>query len=211
MFEEAISFLRSRQKVTLYLTVVNVAVFIVFSIIGSTTDTVFMLSHGACYTPYVLAGEYWRLVTSMFLHFGLPHLLYNMVCLLSLGDLLEAVTGHVRFAVIYLVSGIAGNLLTVWVEMRRGGSFAVSAGASGAIFGGIGALFWLVLSRRYASGRISVKRMGILVVLMVAQGFMEAGTNNIAHIGGMAAGFLLAVVLFPPRRNKTGNETGGYF
>ena len=202
MFEEALEFLRSRQKVTLFLTVANVAVFIVLSILGSTTDSTFMLYHGACYTPFVQNGEYWRLFTSMFLHFGLPHILYNMVCLLALGNMLEEITGHVRFAVIYLISGAAGNLLTCFVELRRGGAFSISAGASGAIFGGIGALFWLVLSDRYVSGRVSVRRMGLLVVLMVAQGFMEAGTNNIAHIGGLAAGFILSVLLFPPRKSK---------
>lgn len=200
MLQEAIGFLRSRQKVTLFLAAANIAVFIVLSIMGNTQDTIFMLRYGACYTPRILAGDYWRLFTAMFLHFGLPHLLYNMVCLVSLGDLLEKFAGHVRFALIYLISGLAGNLLTLYAEVRRGGSYAVSAGASGAIFGGIGSLMWLVISGRLVHRRMHVRRMAILVVLMVAQGFMEAGTNNIAHIGGLAAGFLLAVVMFPPRR-----------
>ena len=211
MFEEALEFLRSRQKVTLFLTVANVAVFIVLSILGSTTDSMFMLRCGACYTPFVQNGEYWRLLTSVFLHFGLPHLLYNMVCLLALGNMLEEFTGHVRFAAIYLISGIAGNLLTCFVELRRGGGFAVSAGASGAIFGGIGALFWLVLSDRYVSGRVSAQRMILLVVLMVAQGFLEAGTNNIAHVGGLAAGFIVAFLLFPPWKKQTESRRGGFY
>lgn len=201
MLQEAIGFLRSRQKVTLFIAAVNIAVFIVLSVMGNTQDTIFMLRYGACYTPRILAGDYWRLFTAMFLHFGLPHLLYNMVCLVSLGDLLEKFAGHVRFALIYLISGLAGNLLTLYVEVRRGGSYAVSAGASGAIFGGIGGLMWLVLSGQFVHRRMHARRMGFLVVLMVAQGFLEAGTNNIAHIGGLAAGFLMAAVMFPPRRN----------
>ena len=82
-----------------------------------------------------------------FLHFGIYHIAYNMLCLLLMGNYLEEIVGSVRYAVIYLGAGLAGNLLSMGLELRSG-SFAVSAGASGAIFGVMGALFYVVLRGR---------------------------------------------------------------
>ena len=93
MLEEMIEFLRSRGKATLALLAANMIVFLVLSVMGSTQSTSFMLQHGACYTPLILEGEYYRLFTGMFLHFGLIHLVYNMICLVALGDLLEKEAG----------------------------------------------------------------------------------------------------------------------
>ena len=202
MLREAIEFLRTRQKVTLMLLAANVAVFVVLSVLGDTLDSTFMLAHGACYTPKILEGEYWRLFTSMFLHFGLPHLLHNMVCLLALGDILEKIIGHARFTLIYVGGGLVGNWLSTWMEISRGGNFAVSAGASGAIFAGVGSLLWLVLTHQFENERIRPERMVILAILMTSQGFMEAGTNRIAHVGGLAAGFVLSVLLLWPGRGR---------
>ena len=157
-------------------------------------DSGFMLAHGAAYAPLIMRGEYYRLFTSMFLHFGLTHLLYNMVCLLSLGALLETIVGPVRYFVIYLLGGLAGNLLSVYVQMRTG-NYAVSAGASGAIFAVIGALLVVVIRRHGRLGQIRLERMLLMTALMIAQGFVEAGTDSIAHVGGAIGGFVLAFLL----------------
>ena len=126
-------FIKNRRKVNLTMVAVNIIVFIILEILGNTADPRFMLEHGASYAPLVLEGEYWRLFTSVFLHFGFEHLAYNMFSLLFLGDIVESVMGPVRYLIIYIVGGIGGNVISMMLSMRTG-RYAVAAGASGAIF-----------------------------------------------------------------------------
>ena len=130
---ELIYFFKTRKKANLTIVIINVVVYIVLALTGDPADSAFMLRHGACYLPSVINGEYYRLFTSMFLHFGFYHIAYNMLSLIFLGDILETIAGPARYLIIYLVGGIGGNLLSLAVSMRTG-SYAVSAGASGAIF-----------------------------------------------------------------------------
>ena len=97
---------------TVLLAVVNVIVFLVLSFQGMTEDGRFMLQHGAMYVPYLIKnGEYYRLFTSMFLHFGYDHLFNNMVVLVAMGWNLELEIGKIKFLIVYFVSGLAGNIL----------------------------------------------------------------------------------------------------
>jgi rhomboid protease GluP len=171
-----------------------IAVFLVLSFLGDTENAQFMFTHGACYTPAILDGEYWRLLTGMFLHFGAVHLIMNMVCLISIGDMLETMAGPVHYLVIFLLGGLAGNLVSMAWDMHTL-RYAVSAGASGAVFAVIGALFVYMLRTKSVQGERMVRRMGIMVVLMAAEGFTQTGTDNAAHIGGLLAGMLLALIL----------------
>ena len=200
MLKEAYVFLKTRKKANLTMAAASVLVFLIMSVLGNTEDVSFMLRFGACYTPLILKGQYWRLITAMFLHFGFVHLIYNMICLVSLGDILESIVGSVRYLIIYFIGGIAGNLLSLLWEQHTG-SYAVSAGASGAIFAVIGAVFSIMLRNRNRVSAIMLRRMAIMTLLMVVQGFTEAGTDNAAHIGGLVTGFLLALLL-GGRRNR---------
>lgn len=189
------SFFKSRQPVTLLIVGINIAVFIVLSILGNTEDALFMLNHGAVFVPLVVdGGEYYRIFTSMFLHFGLQHLFYNMLVLIFLGDYLEAAVGKIRFLIIYLAGGIAGNLLSIAYELYTR-EFAVSAGASGAIFSVTGALIYLVLRKKDRVPGLSGQRLILMAVLTILQGMTAIGIDNEAHIGGLAAGFLLGWLL----------------
>lgn len=189
------SFLKSRQPVTLLIVGINIAVFIVLSILGNTEDALFMLNHGAVFVPLVVdGGEYYRIFTSMFLHFGLQHLFYNMLVLIFLGDYLETAVGKIRFLIIYLAGGIAGNLLSIAYELYTQ-EFAVSAGASGAIFSVTGALIYLVLRKKDRVPGLSGQRLILMAVLTILQGMTAIGIDNEAHIGGLAAGFLLGWLL----------------
>ncbi len=189
------SFLKNRQPVTLLIVGINIAVFIVLSILGNTEDALFMLNHGAVFVPLVVdGGEYYRIFTSMFLHFGLQHLFYNMLVLIFLGDYLEAAVGKIRFLIIYLAGGIAGNLLSIAYELYTQ-EFAVSAGASGAIFSVTGALIYLVLRKKDRVPGLSGQRLILMAVLTILQGMTAIGIDNEAHIGGLAAGFLLGWLL----------------
>ena len=208
--DELQDFLKSRKKMNLLKTGMNILVFIIFTVIGSTEDVYFMLDHGACYTPAILQGEYYRLFTGMFLHFGLYHLIYNMICLIFLGDLLETVVGSVKYLMIYLIGGLAGNVLSLVLEMRSG-EYAVSAGASGAIFAVIGALLYIIIRNKGRLGDITLRRMAMMAALSILQGFMDTGTDNVAHIGGFFGGFLLAVLLYHKRKEKEPTYTADYF
>ncbi len=187
-------FIRSRQKANLVIVAINIVVFIVLTLLGNTRDARFMLAHGAQFAPFVAYGEYYRVVTSMFMHFGVEHLFSNMVILIFLGDVLEQCVGKLRYLIIYLAGGVAGNLLSVWFALRSG-DFAVSAGASGAVFAVIGGLIWLVIRDRGRLGNYSGRRLIPMAVLSILQGITAGGVDNCAHIGGLAAGFVLALLL----------------
>lgn len=184
---------------TVGLIVMNVAVFIILSLFGNTEDAEFMLRHGAMYEDYVRNNQqYYRLFTCLFLHFGIEHLLNNMVILGALGWNLEPETGRIRFLIIYFGSGLFGNVLSLFYNGISGQN-VVSAGASGAIFGLMGALFWVVIANRGRLGRLSGRGMLFMVALSLYFGFTGSGVDNIAHIGGLICGFLLAVILYRRR------------
>lgn len=194
---------------TTVIIVINVAVFLILSLFGDTEDAVFMLQHGAMYEPMVTQQhEFYRIFTSMFLHFGITHLLNNMVLLGALGWNLELEIGKMRFLIIYLVSGIGGNLLSLYFGILAE-TYAVSAGASGAIFGLMGALLYVVIANRGRLGRLSGRGMLFMVILSLYFGFTSSGVDNWAHIGGLITGFVMAVILYR-RKNSYGDSYGPY-
>lgn len=198
--QELRSFIRSRQVVNLTIVAANIIMFIGLSLIGDTEDPVFMIRHGANYTTAVLeGGHYYRLVTCMFLHFGAEHLVYNMLVLIFMGDVLEKEAGKMKYLLIYFIGGIAGNVLSIWSDWRVGKA-TVSAGASGAIFAIVGALLWIVLRNHGRLEDYSGKRLFLMAGLSVAEGLTIRGVDNWAHIGGMATGFLLAMILYRKKR-----------
>lgn len=185
---------------TVALIVINIVVFFILTMFGDTEDAVFMLQHGAMYEPYIIEGhEYYRIYTCLFLHFGITHLLNNMVLLGALGWNLELEIGKVRFVIIYFASGIIGNIVSLFYDLTLEQP-AVSAGASGAIFGLMGALLYVVIANRGRLGRLSGRGMLVMVILSLYFGLTSTGVDNLAHIGGLVSGFLLAVLLY--RRNQ---------
>ena len=194
--QELRSFIRSRQPANLAVVLANVAVFVVLCFLGDTEDARFMAEHGASFAPFVIEGkEYYRLVTCMFLHFGIEHLFYNMLVLIFLGDVLEKEAGRLRYLLIYFAGGVAGNVISVCLDYRTK-DFAVSAGASGAIFAVTGALLWIVIRNRGRLENYSGRRLFLMAALSVAEGFTTQGIDNRAHVGGLLAGFLLAVMFY---------------
>ncbi len=192
--QEVIDFLKSRQPVNLAIVLTNIIVFLVLSILGDTEDGVFMAMHGANYAPLVVNyGQYYRLFTCMFLHFGIRHLFNNMLVLVFLGDELERLAGKLRFLLIYFGGGLVGNILSVAYDMRMG-EYSVSAGASGAIFAVIGVLVGVVFLNRGKIPAYTKRRMLLMASLSVLQGLTATGVDNCAHIGGMISGLLLALL-----------------
>ncbi len=209
---------RPEAVCTVALIVINVAVFLILSAMGDTEDAVFMMNHGGMYEPLIVQEhEYYRLFTSMFLHFGMSHLLNNMVLLGALGWNLELETGKIKFLIIYLVSGLGGNLLSLYYDQNLPlGERAVSAGASGAIFGLMGALLYVVIANRGRLGRLSGRGMLFMIALSLYYGLTSTGVDNWAHIGGLVCGFILSVILYRPGRTygsygKSYGENGSRF
>lgn len=193
---------QKKAPCTIALAAVNVAVFLVLSFQGATEDAGFMLEHGAMYGPDILyVGKYYELITCMFLHFGFEHLMNNMISLILLGWQLEQELGSVKYLLIYFLSGLGGNLLSLAVEQRTA-DYAVSAGASGAIFGIIGALFYVALRNHGRIGNVSGKGLLFLAALTLYHGMTNGGINNEAHLGGAVAGVGLAVILYHGRKAK---------
>ena len=193
---------------TVLLAAVNVIVFFVLTAQGMTEDGMFLLEHGAMYVPKVLEdGEYYRLFTSMFLHFGFDHLMNNMVTLVLIGWNLEIEVGKVKFLLIYILSGLGGNVLSAWYEFRAA-DYSVSAGASGAIFGLIGALLYVALRNRGRIGEMSGRGIVFMIIVSLYYGFSSGNVDNMAHIGGLVTGFLLGVLLYWKHNGKDGSASG---
>lgn len=197
---------RPEAVCTIILIAVNVAVFFILSLFGDTEDAVFMMQHGAMYSDFVIQDhEYYRLFTCLFLHFGIEHLLNNMVILGALGWNLELQTGKIRFLLIYFGSGLFGNVVSL-IFHGAAQEYTVSAGASGAIFGLMGALLWVVITNHGRLGRLSGRGMLVMVALSLYFGLSSSGVDNYAHIGGLVCGFLLALILYRKRRGRDGSE-----
>lgn len=188
--------------VTIGIVVINVIVFFGLSMFGMTENGGFMLQHGAMYLPYVIQQEeYYRLFTSMFLHFGFSHLMNNMIMLFFLGRVLEEEIGKWKYLLLYLFSGVAGNILSAVMELKTG-EFYISAGASGAIFGVIGALLYITIRNHGRLRELSGRGMLFMTACSIYHGFASAGVDNMAHIGGLLAGFLAAILLYRKRYGK---------
>lgn len=188
--------------ITIILVSVNVLIFIWLSLFGMTEDAAYMLQHGAMYLPLVVEkGEYYRMFTCIFLHFGFQHLMNNMMMLFFLGSILEEELGWWRYGVLYIISGIGGNVLSALYDLQTG-HYVVSAGASGAIFGIIGALFLIIIRNRGRIGNLSGRGMLFMVACSLYHGFTSTGIDNMAHIGGIITGFLVAVVLYRKHDRK---------
>ena len=133
--------------------------------------------------------------TSLFLHFGIAHLINNMLKLFVLGSTLESVIGKIKFLLLYLVAGLGGNVLSIWLSIQIG-KYSVSAGASGAIFGIIGALLYIVIRNRGRVGTLTSKGMLFMIVISLYYGFTSAGIDNYAHIGGLITGVIMAILIY---------------
>lgn len=174
----------------------NILIFLGLELVGNTEDGMFMYAHGAMYPSTVWEyREWYRMFSSMFLHFGIQHLANNMLILFFLGDYLEQALGHMKYVFLYFLSGLGGGALSL-IFMIRNQEYAVSAGASGAIFGVIGALIYIVLRNKGQWKDLTSKRLILMAALSLYHGFTATGVDNQAHVGGLFCGFVLAILLY---------------
>ena len=186
---------KPRAYVTMFFIVCTVAVWCVMEFFGDTLSGSYVLEHGGMYPASILEqGEWYRLFTSVFIHFGADHLANNMIILLATGDKLEDAVGKWRFFLIYIGAGLCGNLLSLY-EMVKTGDYAVGAGASGAIFGIIGALVWIAVRNHGQFEGLTTRGLLLMILLCLYYGFTTMGVDNWAHIGGALSGFALCFIL----------------
>ena len=187
---------RRIPRATGVLIAANIILFLLAEIIsGSTLDTSVLVTWGGAYVPYLEEGQYWRLLTSMFMHSGIRHLLNNMLLLYVLGAVLEDLLGSLRFAALYLLGGLGAGA-AAWQYYLSRGEMVVSVGASGAVFAVMGALLFIVIYHRGRVRGLSLRQMMVMLLFSLYFGFTSADVSNIAHIAGLIIGFVLAVPLY---------------
>ena len=195
--------IKNAPFVVIGLMAINCLLFLLVEIGGPSENARHLYRWGAMLTSSVREkGEYWRLFTSLFLHFGIAHLGSNMLVLFALGTLLEKGMGHWRILLIYLLSGLGANLVSQLWHVKTGQE-VVSAGASGAVFGLMGAMVYAGLFAKEWVGSLSLAQVALMLVLSLYHGVNEA-VDDAAHLSGLAIGFLLALLLLRRKRSLSG-------
>ncbi len=191
--------------VTYSLIFICILVFILMYVLGNgSTDNYTLLVFGANVDTLTKNGDYYRLFTSMFLHIGILHLLCNMYSLYIIGKEVENVFGKVKYLIIYLLSGIAGSILSLAFNHNT-----ICAGASGAIFGLLGALLYFGYYYRTYLGVTLTRSIIPVIVLNLIIGFTSSGIDNAAHIGGLVGGILIAMAVGVPDKSNNNNKING--
>lgn len=186
---------RNLSLVNLFLTAVNVIIFLICTFTGD-----LLYNKGAFNVVELLQnGQFYRLFTSMFLHWNVEHLFSNMIVLYYVGAIVERELGTLPYITLYLLSGLAGNLFTMGYEMFTN-FHGSSAGASGAVFGVEGALLFLVMAHRGKLESMTARRVAFAVAFSLYCGFTSASVNNAAHVGGVLMGFTAAAVIVGCKR-----------
>ena len=180
--------------ITTILIMINVVVFVLETKDGGSTDTNVALKYGALYPPYVRQGQYFRLFTAMFLHFGVYHLFFNMYALAVLGPAVDYVCGPVIYLAVYLASGLIGNAATLFYYQKTGRNH-MSAGASGCIFGLLGACLVLAV----AGYGFSLRSIMMTLAINLIYGLSSRRINMVSHAGGFAGGALIMAVILAGR------------
>ncbi len=184
------------MTITIGLMIINCVVFLIMEILGNTQSAAFMLEHGGIYPQKIVEeGEYWRFITAMFLHFGFDHLLNNMVMLGAAGRILEKELGKIKYFLLYIIAGIGGGALSCY-QMLHSGDYAVAAGASGAIFGIVGALCWIVIAHKGKYKSLTGKGLIIMIALCLYYGLTAGNVDNWGHIGGLVMGFIMGMIFY---------------
>lgn len=187
-YENWKSFLRY-YPVTSLILLLNVAVFIFLSFKGGSTNPQTLAEYGAVTNvpPY---DQWWRVITAIFLHNGFSHLLSNSFGLIVFAPPLERLIGSWRYVVLYMASGIIGNVISLELYQQAANS-VVAVGASGAIYGIYGAFLYIALFQRQIMDEASRKTMYTILVLGLIFTFVVPGIGIWAHLGGLIAGFFI--------------------
>ena len=186
--------------ITIGLIAINVLIYF-GTVLTGTYDSV--IRSFCVYGPYIRAGEYYRIITGMFLHGGILHLLFNCYALYIIGSQLESFIGKFKYFIIYFFAGISGSLFSMMF------SNTPSVGASGAIFGLMGSLIYFGYHYRVYLGNYVKTQLIPLVIINLIIGFSASNIDNFAHIGGLIGGTLMTIGLGVEGKSTTFEKTNG--
>ncbi|MEK5381359.1 rhomboid family intramembrane serine protease [Niallia sp. FSL W8-0635] len=175
---------------------IQIIMFFLMEVNGGSTNNQTLIKWGAKVNYLIANGEWWRLITPIFLHIGFLHLVMNSIALYYIGPLIEKIFGNSRFFIIYLFAGFSGVFASYLL------SPSLSAGASGAIFGCFGALLYFAWQFPNLFFRVMGWNVIIIIIINLIFGFTIQGIDNAGHIGGLVGGFLAtAIVHFPKKKS----------
>ncbi len=177
--------------ISIILVALNVIIFLICTFTGNLLYNIGGLSPDA----FLGQNQYYRMVSAMFLHADIYHLVNNMLLLAGLGAMLEKETGHIRFLLMYLLSGLSGQIVSLVYKMFTDGWYIVSIGASGAVFGLVGVLLAMSLCWPRKMANVTWQRIIFVVVYTIYSGVQAVNIDNAAHIGGLLAGFLCGLIM----------------
>ncbi len=186
--------------VSLTLVIINTIIYIFCSIYGSAIYDLGSLSVRNIEND----SSFYRLISSMFLHADLNHLTSNMIILFYVGEAVEKKTGHIRFSLLYFIAGLVGGFFSIGTELYTHDYFS-TVGASGAIFGIIGGLLFLVIAGGGRIDEVTTGRIVFIIAFSLYTGFTSQGINNAAHVGGLLGGIATMSVMWalsPKLRNS---------
>ena len=197
-------FTPKKPIVTYALIAINIILFLLMYVLGKgSEDTYTLVRFGANVPSFIKAGEYYRLITSAFLHIGTLHLICNNYALYVIGTQLESFLGKAKFLTVYLVSAVSGNLLSLLFAN------GISAGASGAIFGLLGSLLYFGYHYRVYLGNLIHSQIIPVIIINLLIGFVLPGIDNAAHIGGLIGGILITMALGLKYKSKKSDRING--
>ena len=188
--------------VTYFLIGLNVLLYLLSVLVGDYDNWIY--KYGV-FGDAIRGGDYFRLITGIFLHANFFHLLFNCYAIYVIGSQLESFLGKAKYFIIYLFSGIMGSLFT----MTFGGDY-VSIGASGAIFGLLGSLLYFGYHYRVYLGNVIKSQIIPLILINLGIGFIVPSIDNFAHIGGLIGGFLITIALGVKDKSSKFEEINGW-
>ena len=190
--------------VTYIIMAVCIILFILMELSGGSTNSQILLKYGANLDILVKNGEYYRLFTCIFLHIGIMHLICNMYSLYAIGREVESLFGKVKYIIIFILSGIFGSIMSIAFTHNT-----ISAGASGAIFGLLGALLYFGINYRTYLGEAIKRTIIPIIVVNLIIGFFAEGIDLAAYIGGLVGGVLVSMMVGIPDKSKTRDIVNG--
>lgn len=190
--------------VTYIIMAICIILFILMELSGGSTNSQTLLKYGANLDVLVKNGEYYRLFTCIFLHIGIMHLLCNMYSLYIIGREVENLFGKIKYIIIFILSGIFGSIMSLAFTHNT-----ISAGASGAIFGLLGALLYFGMHYRTYLGEAIKRSIIPIIVINLIIGFFAEGIDLAAHIGGLVGGVLVSMMVGVPDKSKTKDIING--
>ena len=198
-------FKRKAPYVTLSIILINFVMFLLMYLFGKgSRDAYTLVQFGALYKPLVLKHEYFRLISTAFLHVGAIHLIVNNYSLYVIGSQLESFLGKFKFLFVYIASALCGSLMSILF------STGVSAGASGAIFGLLGSLLYFGYNYRVFLGNVMKSQIIPLIVLNLSLGFFLDGIDSASHIGGLLGGYIATQAVGLKHKTSTFERVNGF-